>query len=111
MLNAKKVLDEIYLLPIKEREKVAFHIINFGIRNAGSEMPEILDLQAWQDELSRKPFNLKQAADYLGISPVTIRRWVKNGRLAACKAGRAYTFDLKDLKKFKKVHLTSAPIQ
>lgn len=107
MLNAEKVLKEIYRLPINEREKVAFHIIHFGIRAANTETPEILDLQSWQEELSKKPFNLKQAADYLGISTVTIRRWVKSGRLSACKAGRAYTFEVNDLKAFKKAHLTT----
>ncbi len=107
MLNAEKILKEIYRLPINEREKVAFHIIHFGIKAAPSETPEILNLQSWQEELSRKPFNLKQAAEYLGISTVTIRRWVKSGRLSACKAGRAYTFEVKDLKAFKKAHLTT----
>ncbi|MBI5605269.1 MAG: helix-turn-helix domain-containing protein [Deltaproteobacteria bacterium] len=64
--------------------------------------PEILNLQLWQEELSRKPFNLKQAAEYLGISTVTIRRWVKSGRLSACKAGWAYIFEVKELKALKK---------
>ena len=106
MLTAEKAIKEIYLLPLKERQKIARHIIEFGIRVPHPDVPEILDMKAWQDEIASKPFNLKQASEYLGISAVTLRRWVKKGRLTACKAGRAYTFDVLDLKRFKKEHLT-----
>lgn len=106
MLTAKKVIKEIYLLPLKERQKIARHIIEFGIRGPHPDAPEILDMKAWQDEISRKPFNLKQASEYLGVSSVTLRRWVKAGRVLAAKIGRAYTFDVRELKKLKKAHLT-----
>jgi excisionase family DNA binding protein len=107
MLTAEKVIKEIYRLPIAEREKIAFHIISFGIKNAISEKPEPLNLESWQNELAEKPFNLKEASEYLGISAVTLRRWIKAQRLPAYKIGRAYSFEVKDLKKFKKSHLTS----
>ncbi len=106
MLTAQKVIKEIYLLPIEERQKIARHIIEFGIRGPYPDTPEVLDIKAWQDEIARKPFNLKQASEYLGVSSVTLRRWVKAGRVLATKIGRAYTFDVRDLKKLKKVHLT-----
>jgi excisionase family DNA binding protein len=106
MLTAQKVIKEIYLLPIKEREKVARHIIEFGIKGPHPDIREILDIEGWQDEIARKPFNLKQASEYLGVSPVTLRRWVKTGRILAYKIGRAYTFDVKDLKELKKAHVT-----
>ncbi len=105
MLTAQKVIKEIYLLPIKEREKVARHIIEFGIKGAHHDLPEILDMKTWQDEIATKPFNLKQASEYLGVSSVTLRRWVKKGRVLAYKVGRAYTFDVKKLKEFKKSHV------
>jgi len=104
MLTAQEVIKEIYLLPIKEREKVAHHIVEFGIKASHLEIPEFLDLKEWQDEIARNPFNLKQAAEYLGVSSVTLRRWVKSGRIVAYKIGRAYKFDVNDLKKFKKAH-------
>jgi len=107
MLTAEKVIKEIYLLPLNERQKIAHHIIEFGIRNPHPDVPEILDIKAWQDEIARKPFNLKQASEYLGVSSVTLRRWVKAKRILASKIGRAYTFDVKDLKKLKKAHLTN----
>ena len=105
MLTAEKVIKEIYLLPIEERQKIARHIIEFGIRGPYPDAPEVLDIKAWQDEIARKPFNLKQASEYLGVSSVTLRRWVKAGRVLASKIGRAYTFDVRDLKELKKAHL------
>ena len=106
MPTAENIIKEIYLLTVEEREKVARHIIEFGIKGAHHDLPEILDIKDWQDEIAQKPFNLKQASDYLGISSVTLRRWIKNGRISAYKVGRAYTFDVRDLKRFKKNHLT-----
>ena len=106
MLTAQKVIKEIYLLPEGEREKVARHIIEFGIKGPYPDGPEILDIKVWQDEIATKPFNLKQASEYLGVSSVTLRRWVKTGRIMAYKIGRAYTFDVKELKEFKKSHVT-----
>jgi excisionase family DNA binding protein len=106
MLTAEKVIKEIYHLPLKERKKIAHHIIEFGIRGSYPDVPEILDIKAWQDEIASKPFNLKQASEYLGVSSVTLRRWIKAGRVLASKIGRAYTFDVKDLKELKRAHFT-----
>ena len=106
MLTAEKVIEEIYLLPLDERQKIARHIIEFGIRGPQRDVPEILDIKVWQDEIAEKPFNLKEAAEYLGVSSVTLRRWVKAGRVSASKIGRAYTFDVRVLKKLKRDHIT-----
>ena len=107
MATAEKVIKEIYLLPVEEREKVARHIIEFGIKGRYQDVPELLDIKGWQDEIARKPFNLKQAAEYLGVSPITLRRWVKAGRVSAHKIGRAYTFDVRSLKELKRSHMTT----
>ncbi len=106
MPTAEKIIKEIYLLPMDEREKIARHIIEFGIKGAHHDLPEILKIKEWQDEIASKPFNLKQASEYLGVSSVTLRRWIKTGRVTAYKIGRAYTFEVMELKKFKKNHLT-----
>ena len=106
MLTAEKVIKEIYLLPIEERQTIARNIIEFGIKGLHPDAPEILDIKGWQDEITSKPFNLKQASEYLGVSSVTLRRWVKTGRIMAYKIGRAYTFDVRELKEFKKSHVT-----
>ena len=107
MPTAEKIIKEIYLLPLVEREKVARHIIHYGIRTASPEKLQPLDLEAWQDEIAAKPFNLKQASEYLGISQVTLRRWIKAGRVKAYKVGRAYTIDVLELKMFKKKYKTA----
>lgn len=106
MPTAEKVIKDIYLLPVKEREKIARHIIEFGIKGTHHDIPEILNIKEWQDEIASKPFNLKQASEYLGVSSVTLRRWIKTGRVSAYKVGRAYTFEVMDLKRFKKNHST-----
>ena len=105
MLTAEKLIKEMYLLPMEEREKVARHIIEFGIKGTHRDLPEILNIKEWQDEIASKPFSLKQASEYLGISSVTLRRWLKAGKISAYKVGRAYTFEVMDLKIFKKDHL------
>jgi excisionase family DNA binding protein len=107
MLTAEKVIKEIYRLPLAEREKIAYHIVTFGIKTRLPETPELLNLESWQNELAEKPFNLKEASEYLGISIVTLRRWVKAKRLSAYKIGRAYSFEVRELKQFKRSHLTT----
>lgn len=108
MQTAENVIHSIHLLPEEEKGKLAVHILKFGIMGPYHDSPEVLDLKQWQAVIAVKPFNLKEASEYLGISEVTLRRWVKKRRLTACKAGRAYTFDVLDLKRFKREHLTSA---
>ena len=107
MQTAENIIHSIHRLPEEEKEKLAVHILKYGIMGLHPESPEVLDLKQWQGDIAVKPFNLKEASEYLGISEVTLRRWIKKGRLTACKAGRAYTFDVLDLKRFKKNHLTS----
>jgi excisionase family DNA binding protein len=102
MLTAEKIIREIYLLPLSEREKLAHHIVHFGIKNIPADMPEILDLNQWQEEIARTPFNLTEASDYLGVSAATVKKWAESGRIPFDKSGRTYRFDVRDLKKFKK---------
>ena len=107
MLTAENIIHSINQLPEEEKEKLAVHILKYGIMGTHRHSPDVLDLKRWQEQIAVKPFNLKEASEYLGISDITLRRWVKKGRLTACKAGRAYTFDVLDLKRFKKAHATS----
>ena len=108
MLTADQVIKEIYQLPLEEREKIAFHILTFGIRTSVGDEIETLDLEVWQKELAERPFSLKEASEYLGVSTVTLRRWIKSGKLSGYKIGRAYSFDVLDLKKFKKAFVTGS---
>ena len=107
MATAEKIIKDIYSLPIKEREKIARHIVVFGIKDRRPDTPEVLDIKGWQDKIAQRPFSLKQAAEYLGVSAVTVRRWIKTGRISAHQMGRAYTFDVRYLKEFKQNHVTA----
>ncbi|MCP4688952.1 MAG: helix-turn-helix domain-containing protein [Desulfobacterales bacterium] len=101
MLTAEEIIEEIYLLPIVEREKIARHFMNYGIIASPKEITGALDLEDWRNEIDQRPIDLKKASEYLGVSPVTLRRWIKSGRILAYKTGRAFSFDLKELKRFK----------
>jgi len=78
------------------------HIIHFGIKKLPPDAPEILNMDQWQDKIARKPFNLTQASDYLGISPATVKKWAESDYIPFHKSGRTYRFNVKYLKKFKK---------
>lgn len=44
--------------------------------------------------------DLPGAADYLDKAPVTVRRWIREGRLPYYKPGKEYLFQKEDLDKF-----------
>ncbi len=46
--------------------------------------------------------SLTSAANYLNKSPITIRRWAKEGKIPHYKIGNEYTFVLDDLNNFVK---------
>jgi len=107
MLTAEQLIREIYLLPFPEREKIAHHIVCFGIKTSLPDIPEKLDMKQWQHEIAEKPFNLREASDYLGVSPATLKKWVREGRIISHKDGKEYCFDVIRLKKFRKSHKDS----
>jgi len=54
------------------------------------------------DEIRQSPFSLKEAAEYLEAAEITVRRWVKAGKLKHERIGRNFVFDPDELKAFKK---------
>lgn len=60
---------------------------------------ELLSISSLNDDF-RIWFDLSGAADYLDKAPVTIRRWVREGRLPYHKPGKEYLFQKKDLDQF-----------
>lgn len=52
-------------------------------------------------DLYQKRFSVKEVAEIFGKSELTIRRWVKDGKIKAIKAGGTYQFSLKDIEDFK----------
>lgn len=43
--------------------------------------------------MEKRFLNVNELAIYLGLSPDTIRAWVKTGRIPSSKLGRAVRFD------------------
>ena len=48
----------------------------------------------------RKLINVKEAAGLLGVSPFTVRAWLREGRLAHIRLGRRVVLDPADLARF-----------
>jgi excisionase family DNA binding protein len=48
----------------------------------------------------RKLINVKEAAGLLGVSPFTVRAWLREGRLAHIRLGRRVVLDPADLTRF-----------
>ena len=53
------------------------------------------------DEIRQAPFTLREAAEYLEIADITLRRWIKAGRLKYKKVGRNLVLDPDELKVLK----------
>jgi len=49
----------------------------------------------------QSPFTIKEASEYLEVSEITIRKWVKTGKLKSRRVGRNIVFNADELKKFK----------
>ena len=96
MITAEKVYKEIIDMPIKEREKLFTVIARQGFEKALYTHDEVFT------DIRQSPFTLREAAEYLEVAEITVRRWVKDGRLKAERLGKNIVFDADDLKKFKR---------
>lgn len=52
-------------------------------------------------DIRQSPFTIREAAEYLEVAEITVRRWAKDGSLKPERLGRNIVFDADDLKKFK----------
>ena len=96
MVTAEKVYKEILEMPVKERERL-FTVI----AKRGFEKDLYTHNEAFED-IRESPFTIKEAAEYLEVAEITVRRWVKDGILKSKRIGRNIVFDanvLKDLKR------------
>lgn len=51
-----------------------------------------------KDKLADKWINIEEAADYLGVKPVTVRGWIRNGKdVPAHKIGKQWKFKYSEL--------------
>ncbi len=96
MITAERVYKEILEMPLKEREKLFTVIARRGFEKDSYSHDEVFD------EIRQAPFTLKEAAEYLEIAEITLRRWVKAGNIKHERVGRNIVFDPDELKAFKR---------
>jgi len=82
-------------MPVKEREKLFAVIARQGFEKDRYTRQEVFD------DIRRAPFTIKEAADYLEVSEITIRRWIKAGKIPFQRMGRNLLLDVDMLKSFK----------
>jgi excisionase family DNA binding protein len=95
MITAEKIYKDILDMPLKEREKLFGVIARRGFEKDMYGHDEVFD------EIRQSPFTLKEAAEYLEVAEITVRRWIKAGKIEYKRMGRNIVFDPDELKAFK----------
>ncbi len=54
------------------------------------------------DEVRQSAFTIKEAAEYLEVAEITLRRWIKAEKIEYERIGRNIVFGLDKLKAFKR---------
>ena len=101
MITAEKVYREIIEMPLTEREKLFTVIARRGFEKDLYSHNEVFD------EIRQSPFTVKEAAEYLEVAEITLRRWIKAGKIKFRRVGRNILFDPDELKGFKKDERTA----
>lgn len=96
MITAEKVYKEILDMPVKEREKLFTVIARKGFEKDSYSHEEVFS------DIRESPFILREAAGYLEVAEITLRRWVQSGQIQYEKVGRNIVFDPDELKRVKK---------
>ncbi|MCF8131110.1 MAG: excisionase family DNA-binding protein [Deltaproteobacteria bacterium] len=95
MITAEKLYRDMVEMPVEEREKLFAVIARRGFEKDTYTRQEVFD------DIRRAPFTTKEAAEYLEISEITLRRWIKAGKIPFQRMGRNLLFDVNELKSFK----------
>ncbi|MEW6214675.1 MAG: helix-turn-helix domain-containing protein [Nitrospirota bacterium] len=83
-------------MPVKERERLFTVIARRGFEKDLYTQEEVFD------DIRHSPFTIKEAAEYLEVAEITVRRWVKDGILQSKRIGKNIVFDADVLKEFKR---------
>ena len=75
MITAEKVYEEILDMPLKEREKLFAVIARRGFEKDLYSHDEVFN------EIRQEPFTVKEAAEYFEVAEITLRRWIKAGKI------------------------------
>jgi excisionase family DNA binding protein len=96
MITAEKVYKDILKMPVPQREKLFATIARQGFEKNLYTHSEIFD------DIRKSPFLLKEAAEYLEVAEITVRRWIKTGKLDYKRIGKNFAFNPDELKAIKK---------
>jgi excisionase family DNA binding protein len=96
MITAEKVYKTILNMPVREREKLFTVIARKGFEKDSYDHEEVFG------DIREAPFTLKEAAEYLEVAEITMRRWVQYGDIHYKKLGKNIVFDPDELKRLKK---------
>ena len=101
MITAERVYKQILDMPLEEREKLFAVIARRGFDRDSYTHDEIFD------EIRQTPFTMKEAAEYLEVAEIKLRRWIRAEGINCKRVGRNIVFDPDDLKAFKKARKMS----
>ncbi|NWF53116.1 MAG: helix-turn-helix domain-containing protein [Nitrospirae bacterium] len=96
MITAEKIYKEILEMPVEEREKLFAAIARKGFEKEFYTYDEVFS------DIRKSPFTVKEAAKYLEVAEITVRRWVKDSILKSKRLGKNIVFDTNVLKDFKR---------
>jgi excisionase family DNA binding protein len=82
-------------MPVGEREKLFAVIARKGFEKDSYDYEEVFG------GIRETPFTLREAAKYLEVAEITMRRWVQAGNIQHRKVGKNIIFDPDELKRFK----------
>ena len=96
MITAEKVYKEIVSMPVDEREKLFTVIARKGFEKNLCTHEEVFG------DVRQYPFTIKEAAEYLEVAAITVRRWAKEGSIKSERLGKNIVFNADELKRFKR---------
>jgi excisionase family DNA binding protein len=97
MTTAERVYQEILEMPVVERERLFGLIARRGFEKDLYSFDEVFD------DLKGSLFTVKEVAEYLEVSEISVRRLVKRGSLKAIgKIGRNLVFDIDEVRAWKR---------
>lgn len=82
MITANHVYQEMLEMPVRDREKLFAVVAHLGVEKDAYRHEEVFDA------IRQTPFTLKEAAEYLEVAEITVRRWARSDKIPSQKIGR-----------------------
>lgn len=82
MPTARKVYEEMLEMSVEEREKLFTIIARKGFEKDFYTHEEVFS------DIRQSPFTIREAAEYLEVAEITVRRWAKEGILKSRRLGK-----------------------